>query len=67
LDHWPDRAAIAAAANRIDRLLLQDASSQGEARAGDTRILICAPLAVYFRVQEGDCLVSVFDVWRWTP
>lgn len=38
----PDRAAVTAAANAIDRTLGQDAPAQGEQREGDTRILICA-------------------------
>ena len=62
----PDRADITAAANAIDRLLGRDASTQGEAREGNTRILICAPLAVYFQVQEADRLVSVYAIWRWS-
>jgi len=61
----PDRAAITAAANAIDRTLAADPDTQGEARAGQTRILIEEPLAVYFKVNEQDRRVTVWDVWRW--
>jgi hypothetical protein len=62
----PDRADITMAADAIDRVLGRDASTQGEARDGNTRILIRSPLAVYFEVREADCLVSVYAVWRWS-
>lgn len=68
-DYWnlgPDRAAIAAASDRIDWLLQHDPLHVGEARDGDGRILIEPPLAVLFNVSKDDCLVSVFDAWRWT-
>ena len=61
----PDRAAVAAAANAIDRTLANDPDTKGEARSGSTRILVEDPLAVYFRVSEPDRLVTVRAVWRW--
>ena len=63
----PDRAVIATAANTIDQLLKSDPESKGESRGGNVRILIHAPLAVYFKVSPDDCKVTVFAVWRWTP
>jgi hypothetical protein len=48
----PDRAAITAAANAIDRTIANNPDTQGEARAGVTRILIEEPLAVYFKVNK---------------
>jgi hypothetical protein len=68
-DYWnngPDRAAIAAASDRIDWLLQRDPLHAGEAREGDERILIELPLAVLFSVSSDDCMVSVFDAWRWS-
>jgi hypothetical protein len=62
----PDRAAITQAANRMDRQLLFDPQNQGEARDDNLRIMIDAPLVVYFTVSELDCLVTVRAVWRWT-
>ena len=62
----PDRAAIAAAANFIDKSLEYDPESQGESRGSNVRILIRAPLAVYCKVSPDDCNVTVFAVWRWT-
>jgi hypothetical protein len=64
-NNGPDRTAIRNAADRIDWLLMRNPLGQGEAREGNTRILVEAPLAVYFTVSEPDCMVSVFDVWRW--
>jgi hypothetical protein len=61
----PDRAAITAAANAIDRMLARDPLAAGEARTGAVRILIQPPLAVEFTVSEPDRLVSVYAVWRW--
>jgi len=62
----PDRAHITAAADTIDQTLRRDPATKGEARADDTRILICRPLAVYFTVRADDRLVTVFAVWRWS-
>ena len=65
-DCWtssPDRAAVAAASDRIDWLLKHDPLNSGEERGG-SRILIELPLAVLFSVSEVDCMVSVYDAWR---
>ena len=62
-----DRAAIARAADAIDRLLGTDAAQQGEARSGNMRILFVGPLAVLYEVEELDRLASVFAVWRSSP
>jgi hypothetical protein len=61
----PDRAAITAAANAIDYQLAHDPTAKGEAKSGKTCLLVIPPLAVYFDVEEQDCLVSVWAVWRW--
>ena len=57
-----DRAAIASAADRIDRLLASDPMDAGESRSGNDRILIASPLAVVFEVSELDCRVDVLAV-----
>jgi plasmid stabilization system protein ParE len=59
-----DRAAVTAAANRIDSLLRRNPSSMGESRGGTTRVLFVTPPAVTFRVSEPDLQVYVLDVWR---
>ena len=57
-----DRAAVTQAANEIDRRLEQDPQLQGEARSGKRRVLIVAPLAVFFEVREPDRVVAVLRV-----
>lgn len=67
-DLWtssPDRGDIAAAADRIDELLRRDPYAQGESREGSKRILVVAPLAIYYTVSVPDRTVYVSDVWRW--
>jgi hypothetical protein len=60
----PDRQSITNAANRIDQLLRRDPDQQGESRDAKRRILFVPPLAVLYRVEEGDRIVHVLDVWR---
>ncbi|RIK77421.1 MAG: hypothetical protein DCC68_17310 [Planctomycetota bacterium] len=62
----PDRAAIAAAANAIDRELAVDAERRGEEFYGD-RLLVVRPLCVTFRVLPRDNLVIVRQVSRLAP
>ena len=57
-----DRAAIASAADRIDRLLASDPLDVGESRSGNDRILIDVPLAVVFEVSELDRRVDVLTI-----
>jgi plasmid stabilization system protein ParE len=59
-----DRNAVAAASNRIDYLLARNPHGVGESRSGNKRLLIVGPLAVVYRVQDQDCLVTVAAVWR---
>lgn len=59
-----DRNAITAAANTIDAVLAQDPYSQSESRSGSTRIMIMAPLAVLFDLDEPNRNVSVWAVWQ---
>jgi hypothetical protein len=63
VDYPGDRNAITAASNEIDRLLAEDPANAGESR-GDDRILIVAPLAVYFRVDLSARVVRVGTVRR---
>jgi hypothetical protein len=61
----PNRATDARAADQIDLPLQRDPLNQGESRDEDVRVLIEEPLAVYYRVSQDDCMVSVFAVWLW--
>ncbi len=64
-DIWmtaPDRSAVTAAANSIDRLLRVDPLGRGESRSDTARILIVLPLAVVYEVDQDDRLVQVLSV-----
>ncbi|MBI1830134.1 MAG: hypothetical protein HYR84_01630 [Planctomycetes bacterium] len=63
----PDRTAIQAAADQIDWQLKRDPHDAGEERADNDRIVIEPPLAVLCVVSKEDMLVSVYNVWRWSP
>ena len=68
-DTWmnaPDRVDVTRAADRIDNLLSKNPTAVGESREGASRILICAPLAVYYNVIADDNKVVIWDLWRWT-
>jgi len=58
----PDRAAVSAAANAIDRLLRDNAENEGEARGGISRTLIVEPLIVAYDVHELDRRVDVLSI-----
>ncbi len=58
----PDRAAVSAAANAIDRLLRDNAQNEGEGRGGISRTLIVEPLIVVYDVHELDRRVDVLSV-----
>jgi len=58
-----DRAAVADAANEIDRLLRASPHDQGESRSDSMRVMFVHPLGVFFHVSEEDRLVSVLRVW----
>jgi hypothetical protein len=61
-----DRKAISDAANIMERQLRNDPLNAGEARDGNTRILVVEPLAIYFDVIVDDCRVVVWQLWRWS-
>lgn len=61
-----DRQDVTDAANLIERLLNNDPLKVGEAREGNSRILIVQPLAVYYDVIVDDCRVVLWQVWRWS-
>ena len=66
-DIWlnaPDRGAVSAAANEIDRELRTDAHRKGVVSRRGRRIFGIAPLTVIFRVDPGDCTVIVLKVRR---
>jgi len=53
---------ITAATARIDSLLRQNPATVGESRPGHERIVIDAPLTVYFEVHEDERVVIVLSV-----
>jgi plasmid stabilization system protein ParE len=61
-----DRTGVSAAANEIDQLLRSDPHEQGESRSGAIRVLLVAPLGVFFHVADDDRLVSILRVWSIT-
>jgi plasmid stabilization system protein ParE len=62
--HAPDRQAVTAAADAIEGELLIDADTKGVPYPGGRRLLRIPPLAVLFRVDPGDCKVTVLQVAR---
>ena len=54
-----NRQEVSEAANRIDQLLRESPSNQGESRGGDQRILLEFPLLVIYDVREQDRIVRV--------
>ena len=66
-DLWtnaPDRNAVAAATEQVDRLLERDPSTRGESRVEPFRVLFEPPLGIDFEVIEPDRAVRVLRVWR---
>ena len=59
-----DRNAVAEASDRIDAVLADNPLTAGEGRDGNERILFDRPLAVGFRVDQGNRTVAVFTVSR---
>ncbi len=59
-----ERAAIAAAANSIDRELADDPLEKGEELREGLRVLTVPPLRVINDVYEADCKVDVLRVRR---
>ncbi len=61
----PDRAAVTAAANQIDRQLREDPYANSESRSGNTRVMLVPPLGVAYDVNDDDRMVTVWAVWRY--
>lgn len=59
-----NRSAVTAAADKLDQMLAIDPLDAGESRTPDDRILLVAPLGIYFRVLPDDRLVQVGTVWE---
>lgn len=59
-----DRAVVTAAAQEIDDRLAANAKNEGESRTAGLRILMCAPLAVVYKVSPRTYDVDVARVWR---
>jgi hypothetical protein len=60
----PDKAAVAAAADRIDVKLARDPYADSEERTAPSRVMFEPPLAVGYDVSDDDRLVTVWGVWR---
>jgi hypothetical protein len=58
----PDRAAVAAAADTIDRLLRDDATQRGGTATHGLRQLIIPPLIADFSVEENDRMVTIWSI-----
>ncbi len=67
---WTDslnRAAVTAAANRIDRELRLHPYANSESRSNKNRVMFVQPLGVSYDVSDDDCLVTVLAVWEINP
>jgi hypothetical protein len=62
-----DRPAITFAADRIDQLLANDPTTQGNEVSEGLRAIAVDPLVVYFTVSEADRLVTVWAVRAVSP
>lgn len=63
---WIDaesRAAVAAAADAIDRMLAEKPLAIGESRDYCQRVLFVRPLAVKYQVSDNSRMVFVTNVW----
>lgn len=60
-----DRAALATAANEIDRLLRLCPLDVGESREKNRRMLLVSPLGVIYTVSADDRVVRVLHVWKY--
>lgn len=60
-----NRAEVVAAADKIDAALAREPLSFGESRGGATRLVLVAPLAALYDVDEPNRLVTVWNLWRW--
>ena len=66
IDLWAnatDRTVVALASHEIDRTLRDDPHTKGWPFAGD-RLLNVPPLRARVRVDHGDMLAEVCDVWE---
>jgi hypothetical protein len=62
-----DRAALTRATDHIDAILADRPDDVGESRAGNRRLVIEPPIAVFYEVVEPDKLVRVLRVQPWRP
>lgn len=59
----PDRTAITAAVDELDRLLARDPQEAGESRSESVRIVFVPPLGVFYEIDEATQIVHVLRVW----
>jgi len=62
LEAGHNTAAIATAAARVDDLLRRNPATLGESRPGHERVVIEAPLTVFFEIHEEEHVVIVLSV-----
>jgi hypothetical protein len=66
-DEWmkaPDRNAVTAAVNSIDKELAVDAASKGVEMTDGMRAYFSPPIRVLYRIREDDRIVEVLRVKR---
>lgn len=59
-----NREAVRAAADEIDASLRIRPRDVGESRADEFRVLLIAPIAVNYSVNDEDAMVVVAEVWQ---
>jgi hypothetical protein len=59
----PDRSAVTAAVDEVDRLLAANPHEAGESRSDEIRVLFVAPVGVFFEVHDDSLVVDVLKVW----
>jgi hypothetical protein len=60
----PDRNAVAAASDRIDAELAEDAHRKGVAVHEGLRLLTISPLCAYYVVRQADRIAEVLKIRR---
>ncbi len=66
LERGGGSSALTAAAARTDALLRRTPATAGESRSNQERVVIDAPLTVYFEVHEDERVVIVLSVRYFT-
>jgi plasmid stabilization system protein ParE len=62
--HAPDRNAVTAASDRIDKLLASDPYAHSESRARFWRVIMVGPLTAHFVVSDANRNVRIASIDR---